>query len=84
MLAESWRIECCGIDYCAPMVLTAEEEDERHLFALIGAHETRHAGWLAPWLAPESRNRTLSTASSPDSLEPARRRRSPSCCRWCS
>ena len=34
------------------MVLTAEEEDERHLFALIGAHEARHAGWLAAWLAP--------------------------------
>ena len=52
MLAESWHIERCGIDYCARMTLTAEDDDERRLFALIGADEARHAGWLAPWLAP--------------------------------
>ena len=51
MLAESWRIECCGIDYCARMALTAEDDDERRLFGLVGADEARHAGWLAPWLA---------------------------------
>ncbi len=52
MLAESWHIERCGIDYCARMTLTAEDDDERRLFALIGADEARHAGWLALWLAP--------------------------------
>jgi rubrerythrin len=52
MLAESWHIERCGIEYCARMTLTAEDDDERRLFALIGADEARHAGWLAPWLAP--------------------------------
>ena len=51
LLAESWRIECCGIDYCARMALTAESDDERHLFVLIGADEARHAAWLAPWIA---------------------------------
>ncbi len=51
MLAESWGIECRGIDYCARMALTAEDDDERRLFGLVGADEARHTGWLAPWLA---------------------------------
>jgi len=48
MLAESWRIGRCGIDYCARMVRTAKDDDERRLFGLVGADEARHAGWLAP------------------------------------
>ena len=51
LLGESWRIERCGIDYCARMTLAAEGDDERRLFALIGADEAMHAAWLAPWIA---------------------------------
>lgn len=56
LLAESWRIERCGVDYCARMTLAAEGDDERRMFALIGADEALHASWLAPWIsanAPE-------------------------------
>lgn len=49
LLAESWHIEQCGIDYCARMVLAAEDDDERRMFALIGADEALHSAWLAPW-----------------------------------
>ena len=51
LLAESWRIERCGIEYCARMTLAAENDDERTMFALIGADEALHASWLAPWIA---------------------------------
>ncbi len=47
LLAEALHIERSGIDYCARMVLAAEGDDERRLFALIGADESLHAGWLA-------------------------------------
>ncbi len=50
LLAESLRIERCGIDYCARMTLSAEGDDERRMFALIGADEALHASWLAPWI----------------------------------
>jgi hypothetical protein len=50
LLAESWRIERCGIEYCARMTLAAEGDDERAMFALIGADEALHASWLAPWI----------------------------------
>jgi hypothetical protein len=56
LLAESWRIERCGVEYCARMTLAAEGDDERRMFALIGADEALHASWLAPWIeamAPE-------------------------------
>jgi hypothetical protein len=51
LLAEAWRIEHCGIDYCARMALVGESDDERRLFALIGADEAVHASLLAPWIA---------------------------------
>jgi rubrerythrin len=47
LLAEALHIERSGIDYCARMMLAAEGDDERRLFALIGADESQHAGWLA-------------------------------------
>jgi rubrerythrin len=47
LLAEALHIERSGIDYCARMVLAAEGDDARRLFALIGADESLHAGWLA-------------------------------------
>lgn len=56
LLAESWRIERCGVQYCARMTLAAEGDVERRMFALIGADEALHASWLAPWieaLAPQ-------------------------------
>ena len=56
LLAESWRIERCGVEYCARMTLATEGDDERRMFALIGADEALHASWLAPWIeamAPE-------------------------------
>jgi len=56
LLAESWRIERCGVHYCARMTLAAEGDVERRMFALVGADEALHASWLAPWieaLAPQ-------------------------------
>lgn len=47
LLAEALHIERSGIDYCARMTLVAESDDERRLFALIGADESQHAGWIA-------------------------------------
>lgn len=47
LLAEALHIERSGIDYCARMTLAAEDDDARRLFALIGADEAQHAGWLA-------------------------------------
>lgn len=51
LLAEAWRIEHCGIDYCGRMTLVGESDDEQRLFALIGADEALHASLLAPWIA---------------------------------
>jgi hypothetical protein len=47
LLAEALHIERSGIDYCARMTLATESDDERRLFALIGADESLHAEWLA-------------------------------------
>ncbi len=47
LLAEALHIERSGIDYCARITLAAESDDERRLFALIGADESQHAGWIA-------------------------------------
>lgn len=54
LLAESWHIERSGIGYCARMTLAAEGDDARRLFALIGADEALHAGWLRPWLPADA------------------------------
>jgi len=50
LLAEAWCIEQRGIAYCSTMVRQVESHAERELFARIGADETQHAAWLAPWL----------------------------------
>lgn len=52
LLAEAWCIEQRGISYCSAMAGLAESNEERGLFVQIGADETQHAAWLAPWLAP--------------------------------
>lgn len=52
LLAEAWCIEQRGISYCAAMARRAESNEEHELFVQIGADETRHAAWLAPWLFP--------------------------------
>lgn len=53
ILAEALHIERSGIDYCSRMTLAAECHDERRLFALIGADEAKHAGWIADALPDE-------------------------------
>jgi rubrerythrin len=50
LLSESWFIERTGVLFCARMTLAADSEDERRLFALIGAEEATHATWLEPWI----------------------------------
>ena len=50
LLAEAWCIEQRGITYCSAMARQTESNEERDLFTRIGADETRHAAWLAPWL----------------------------------
>jgi len=50
LLAEAWCVEQHGIAYCAAMAAQTESNAERELFVRIGADETRHAAWLAPWL----------------------------------
>ncbi|MEF8718098.1 MAG: hypothetical protein V5B44_10355 [Candidatus Accumulibacter necessarius] len=53
MRAESWHIERCGIDYCARMTLTADEDDERRLSQDEALH---HAAGLAVF-RPDQLNR---------------------------
>jgi hypothetical protein len=50
LLGESWFIERTGVVFCARMTLAAESEDERRLYALIGAEEATHSAWLEPWI----------------------------------
>ena len=50
LLAEAWCVEQRGISYCSAMARQAESNAERDLFTGIGADETQHAAWLAPWL----------------------------------
>jgi rubrerythrin len=50
LLSESWFIERAGITFCARMTLAAASEDERRMFALIGADEAVHSSWLEPWI----------------------------------
>lgn len=51
LLAESWCIERGGVLFCARMTLAAESDDERRVYALIGADEATHSAWLEPWIA---------------------------------
>ena len=50
LLAEAWCIERRGISYCLAMTRHTESDEERDLFTRIGADESQHAAWLAPWL----------------------------------
>ncbi|HYR33663.1 MAG TPA: ferritin-like domain-containing protein [Burkholderiales bacterium] len=50
LLSESWFIERSGVVYCARMTFAADADDERRLFALIGADEATHSAWLEPWI----------------------------------
>jgi rubrerythrin len=64
LVAESWHIEKCGIDFCARMVRLAASDETRRLYALIGADEAMHSAWLEPWLgegtrAPDAFNRFI-------------------------
>jgi len=56
LLAEAWCIEQRGITYCSAMTKQAESNAEYELFARIGADESQHAAWLAPWMlrSPET------------------------------
>jgi hypothetical protein len=51
LLSEAWFIEKCGVAFCARMTLLSETDDERRVFALIGAEEAKHSAWLEPWIA---------------------------------
>jgi hypothetical protein len=50
LLAESWFIERTGLVFCARMNLLAQDDDERRVYALIGADEAKHSAWLEPWI----------------------------------
>ena len=56
LLAEAWCIEQRGISYCSAMAKQVESNEERELFVQIGADESQHAAWLAPWMlrSPET------------------------------
>lgn len=51
LLNEAYFIEKSGLAYSAKMVLLAKNTDVAQLYALIGADEARHLGWIEPFIA---------------------------------
>lgn len=50
LLNEAYFIEKSGLAYSAKMVLLAKNTDVAQLYALIGADEARHLGWIEPFI----------------------------------
>jgi hypothetical protein len=75
VLKESLSVERSGVVFCARMILIAETDAERQLYALIGAEEAKHSAWLEPWThgmenAPDAFNRFIAALLDTGSAQP--------------